>query len=162
MSPTWPDDGLLVELYVQAERTATRLVGADRAGDIANETIVRLLTRWAHAADFPHAWVTQVSANLAIDALRKRSPHLPPVSSQSFETDTVVRLSIAQDLKHLSRRQRQVIVLHYLLGFTDVEVARTLQVSLPTVKTHLRRALSGLRRHNSLTMEVEHAPADPT
>lgn len=70
MTRPGPDDDLIAEMFVQAERTAARLVGRDRAEDIASEAVVRALSRWSKVSDHPHAWVTKVATNLAIDLLR--------------------------------------------------------------------------------------------
>ena len=45
----------------------------------------------------------------------------------------------------LSRRQRQVILLHYLADLSVGDVARVLGLSEGSVKTHLHRARSALR-----------------
>lgn len=144
-----PPDRLVIELLVQAERTAARLVGATAAEDIASETVIRALVRWRRVRGYPHAWVTRVATNLAIDALRKQGKGLPRLGSchqGSFESDAVERMDLARGLRRLSHRQQQVVVLHYLEGLTDGEVSEVLGLTVPTVKTHLRRALSALRR----------------
>ena len=51
MAEAGPGDGLIAELYVQAERTAARLVGRDRAEDIASETLIRALSRWSRISN---------------------------------------------------------------------------------------------------------------
>jgi DNA-directed RNA polymerase specialized sigma24 family protein len=68
-----PPDERLAELLVQAELTAARLVGRVDAEDIASEAVVRAVLRWRRVSDFPHAWVTRVATNLAVDLLRKRA-----------------------------------------------------------------------------------------
>jgi RNA polymerase sigma factor (sigma-70 family) len=163
MATTGPDDGLIAELFVQAERTAIRLVGRDRAEDIASEAVVRALSRWSKVCDYPHAWVTRVATNLAIDLLRR---HGPPTSGttvgvqSSFEDDTVRRMDIAAALGHLSRRQQEVVVLHHLAGFSDGQVSEALGMSLPTVKTHLGRAMTRLRRLDRAPTENSDASTD--
>lgn len=159
-----PGDELIAGLFVQAERTAARLVGRDRAEDVASEAVVRALVRWSRISDYPHAWVTRVATNLAIDLLRKESriAHEDPSPSQpSFESESVRRIDVARRLRRLSRRQQQVIVLHYLGGFSDGEVSEVLGVSVPTVKTHLARALNVMRRLDGAREESD-ASADPT
>lgn len=160
-----PDDELIAELFVQAERTAARLVGRDRAEDVASEAVVRALVRWSRISDYPHAWVTRVATNLAIDVLRKdsRTAHqIASASRPSFEAESVRRIDVARRLRRLSRRQQQVIVLHYLGGFSDGEVSEVLGVSIPTVKTHLARALSVMRSFDGQAREESDASADPT
>ena len=156
-------DELIAELFVQAERTAARLVGRDLADDIASETVIRALVRWSRISNHPHAWVTRVATNLAIDMLRANRPIPrggPAVAQPSFEIDAVRRIDVARSLRRLSRRQQQVVVLHYLGGFTDGQVGEALGLSLPTVKTHLGRALTVLRRLNDTATEEIDASAD--
>jgi RNA polymerase sigma-70 factor, ECF subfamily len=160
-----PSDEFIAELFVQAERTAGRLVGRDLAEDVASEAVIRALVRWSKVSGHAHAWVTRVATNLAIDLLRKQgrsAPESTASSSSSFEGDTVQRLDIVRSLRLLPRRQRQVVVLHYLGGFTDGEVSAVLGLSVPTVKTHLGRALSALRDLDGAVREESDASADPT
>ena len=160
-----PSDDLIAELFVQAERTAGRLVGRDLAEDVASEAVVRALVRWPKVSHYAHAWVTRVATNLAIDLLRRQARSARNStwisSSSSFEGDTVQRLDVVRSLRRLSRRQRQVVVLHYLGGFTDGEVSTMLGLSVPTVKTHLGRALSALRGPDGAVREESDASADP-
>jgi RNA polymerase sigma-70 factor (ECF subfamily) len=61
---------------------------------------------------------------------------VPPIS--------VDGLAVAAALATLPRRQRQVVVLHYLLDLPVGEVARQLAVPVGTVKSRLARARSAL------------------
>ena len=55
------------------------------------------------------------------------------------------REALRAALDRLTLRQRICVVCRYWLGLTDVETAAATGLSLGTVKTHLRRALSALR-----------------
>ncbi len=165
MARTGPDDGLVAELFVQAERTAARIVGRGMAEDVASETVVRALTRWSKISDYPHAWVTRVATNLAIDILRRHdragTGGHGAEGRSSFETETVERMDVEAGLRSLSRRQQQVVVLRYLAGFSDGQVSEVLGLSVPTVKTHLGRAMARLRRLETDKLEESDASADP-
>jgi RNA polymerase sigma factor (sigma-70 family) len=63
----------------------------------------------------------------------------------------VLREALSAALQRLPRRQREVIVLRYLVGLPETQVAQMLDISHGTVKTHLRRGLAGLRKD----MDVE-------
>jgi len=163
MARSGPDDGLIAELFVQAERTAARLVGRDRAEDVASEAVVRVLSRWSKVCEYPHAWITRVATNLAIDLLRRHGPLMSGGTvglGSSFEDEAVGRLDIVAALRHLSRRQQEVVVLHHLAGFSDGEVSEALGMSLPTVKTHLGRAMARLRRLDRAATENSDASTD--
>jgi RNA polymerase sigma-70 factor (ECF subfamily) len=59
-------------------------------------------------------------------------PWVPAVSEDA--------VAVAQALRTLSVGQRQVVVLHYLVGLRVEEVARELAVPVGTVKSRLTRA----------------------
>lgn len=69
-------------------------------------------------------------------------------------------MDVVASLRRLSRRQQQVVVLHLLAGFTDGEVSQVLGLSEPTVKTHLGRALTRLRRLDRAETEESDASAE--
>ena len=66
-----------------------------------------------------------------------------------------MRRRIVAALDTLSGRQREVFVLVHLEGLTVKETADVLQRPIGTVKSHLHRALAGLRRELSDLREGE-------
>lgn len=135
-------------LYPMAVRLAARIVGDQAtAEDVAAEALARAYARWSRVADLPHrdAWVLRVAGNLAIDVVRRRRPELAPPLSDQFEDTTALRLALASALLQLSARQREVIVLRYLVGYSEAEVSAALGLSTNTVKKHVQRGLTGLR-----------------
>jgi RNA polymerase sigma factor (sigma-70 family) len=58
----------------------------------------------------------------------------------------VTRLALAQALRRLPRRQRDVVVLRYLADLSEADVAESLGVSAGSVKQHAHRAVNALRR----------------
>lgn len=159
MSPATEDgdqfDQQFVDLFVQAERVAARIVGKGEAEDVAAETLVRALIRWPKVAPYAIPFVTRVASNLSIDRVRKGAKQLPPPPPARGAEDNVDdRLLVVSELRRLSRRQREVVVLRHLVGLSEAETAATLGLSVDSVKTHGRRALSQLRRHGRLEEEV--------
>jgi RNA polymerase sigma factor (sigma-70 family) len=57
-----------------------------------------------------------------------------------------VRITVAQALRGLPRRQRDVVVLRHLVGLSEAEVAGTLGQSQNSVKTHGARGMAKLRQ----------------
>lgn len=136
------------ELFPAAYRLAWRLAGdVTVAEDIAAEALARVFVRWPRVRALEHreAWVLRVTTNLAIDQLRRRTPTIQPPSPTDEADAVTIRLALAAALKTLPGRQREVVVLRHLQGYTQDEVADALGVSPETVKTHLRRALEALR-----------------
>lgn len=139
---------LFDRMFPVARRLASRITGDPAAAeDLAAEAFVRLFARWPRLRDEPgrEGWVVRVTANLAIDATRRR-PHALPVAASAGEEDALVlRLALAAALRALPSRQRSVIALRYLADLTEEQVAATLGISAGAVKTHAHRALHRLR-----------------
>lgn len=144
-----PFDRAFDPLYRLAYRMAFRILG-DRgdAEDVAQETMARTMLRWGRLQGRPEAWVTRVSVNLAIDRYRKRRRSSRPLLGPVVVTDPHVaeRLDLAGALRHLPRRQRQVVVLRYLADWSEADVAAELGCSVGSVKSHGARGLATLRR----------------
>ena len=145
------DEGF-VDLYRSAYRCAFKLLG-DRAEaeDIAQEALARAFVRWRKVEDYAAAWVCRVAANLALDRSRS-SAHRTRADAQvdsdhaaAPDPDAAQRLDLRVALLDLPRRQRDVVVLRYLLDQSEQSVAAALGVSVGAVKTHASRGLSALR-----------------
>ena len=113
--------------------------------DIAQETLARALVRWRKVSAYAEPWVVRVAGNLAIDRVRKRQRtravpggHVPGVDAQ--------RVDLQRALIALSPKQREVVILRYLVDLPEAEVAETLGCSVGTVKTHASRGLAALRK----------------
>lgn len=138
-------------LFAAARRIATRLVGdGAEADDVAAEALARAYARWPKVRDLDYrdAWVMRVTANVALDVLRKakRPIPVPTVSDVDPAEAAVTRIALAQALRRLPRRQRDVVVLRYLADLSEADVAESLGVSAGTVKQHAHRAVDALRR----------------
>lgn len=148
------------EMAPKALRLARNLVGPDDAEDIAAEALARAYTWWGRVGSLPYrdGWVLRTAANLAVDRARRRGREVPasmdaegpapaaPMSLPDVEQGSVDRTDLLAALRHLSRRQRQAVVLHHLGGLPLDEIAAIQQVSTDTVKKHLARGLVGLRQ----------------
>jgi RNA polymerase sigma-70 factor (sigma-E family) len=135
-------------LFPRAERLARRILGdSAKAEDVAAEALARLCLNWDRLRAVPYVdgWVLRVAANLAIDHTRRR-PLQPGPRALPPEDDAVaLRLALVAALRHLSRRQREVIALHYLSDLSEADVAVALGISQGSVKTHTSRGLAALR-----------------
>jgi RNA polymerase sigma-70 factor (sigma-E family) len=138
-------------LLVSARRIAVRLVGSGpEADDVAAESLARAYARWPKIRDLDYrdAWVMRVTANVALDVLRRsRRPVPPPVTEMIDPAEAMVtRIALGEALRRLPRRQRDVVVLRYLADLSEADVAESLGVSAGTVKQHAHRAIDALRR----------------
>jgi RNA polymerase sigma-70 factor (ECF subfamily) len=96
--------------------------------------------------------------NLAADRARRSRRRLaalrrlgPPVPTPAVQVED---LALLEALRGLSVGQRQVLVLHCLVGLPVQEVARTLVVPSGTVKVRLARGRSALATQLGIPEEV--------
>jgi RNA polymerase sigma-70 factor, ECF subfamily len=149
-----PDDGFAA-FYAGSYR---RLLGQLFAvtGDLAEaenvlqEAYARAFVRWARVRDYdlPEAWVRRVAVNLAAMAdrsLRRRARALlrlgPPPQVPELSPDLV---DLRDALRALPLGQRQVIVLHHLVGLPVDQVAAELRLAPGTVKSRLARGRAAM------------------
>lgn len=142
-------------LYRISFRVAYRILGTSaEAEDVAQETMEKAYTRWWRIKAEAPRWVSRVSANHAIDVWRKRAHDelTPDDLTRAHDGEPIIeRLALVDALSRLSRRQREVVVLRYLAGYPEADVAEILDCSVGSVKTHASRGLRSLREHDELS-----------
>jgi RNA polymerase sigma-70 factor (ECF subfamily) len=120
------------------------------AEEIVQEAFTRASMRWTRLRDYdvPEAWVRRVAMNLAADrarSLRRQTRAMlklgPPAAVPAASVET---LALVEALRTLPVRQRQAIVLHYLVDLPVEEVAQVLAVRSGTVKSLLSRGRRAL------------------
>jgi RNA polymerase sigma-70 factor (sigma-E family) len=150
-------DAAFDRLFPRARRLAGRILGDDAAAeDVAAEAMARTCLHWSRLreASYLDGWVLRVAANLAIDATRRRPLRLAPRTVPAEDDAVALREALVAALRHLSRRQREVIALHYLSDLSEADVAGVLGISEGSVKTHTSRGLAALRQRLGDTEEV--------
>jgi len=141
------------------------LVRKDWAEDVLQESFVNI---WRHAGDYrphlaaPMTWMTTIVRNRALDCLRRQ--HAERVQESVPLDDTYADVladhapgpadialagqqarALAECLKRLDPKQRQVVSLAYLRDLSHSELAQALSLPLGTVKSWMRRGLDRLR-----------------
>jgi RNA polymerase sigma-70 factor (ECF subfamily) len=135
-----------------------------RAEDALQEA---LATAWQQRwpIDDLRAWVTKAALNQARSKGRRlgaerraheRAAQFRPERAAAAPAPLDGLLDAA--LRRLPARQREIVVLHYLLDLSVVDVAATLGVTPGTVKTQLHRAREALRARltNDAEEEADH------
>ncbi|MBW8770453.1 MAG: sigma-70 family RNA polymerase sigma factor [Gemmatimonadetes bacterium] len=99
------------------------------------------------------AWLYRIMANAALDLVRRRkvrdADELPENVAIPFRDPAEsgeLRERLQEALTHLTDRQRSVIVLHDVEGFTHGEIGRTLGIPEGTARSDLHHARATLRR----------------
>lgn len=127
-----------------------RRVTGDRAAaeDAALEAMAQAHLKWKRIGAQPwrEAYVLRVAVNQALRRSRTAASPAQATASLDHADQVVVHQTLRVALLALPRRQREVIVLRHLVGLPETEVATLLGISHGSVKTHLRRGFSGLRK----------------
>ena len=151
-------------------RVAWYLTGdAARAEDLLQTTLLRTYLHWSRASRVdagPTAYARRVMANARTDTWRAlRREHLvapadlpDTVAPGALEHVQAERDALARALATLTPRQRRIVVLRYLVGLPEAEVAADLGVSVGTVKSVASRGLAQLRR---VLTDDDAAPVPP-
>lgn len=159
------DRGAFAELFQHyAPRLKAMMMrrgaSADRAEDLAQETLLRL---WRKAAQYDparasaSAWVYAIARNVSVDVARREGrtsawaaeqgpaeeedPDQPEHHLLTAEREGLVRSTIAM----LPEEQLRVIRLSFFDGLAHAEIAKLLGIPLGTVKSRIRLAMQRLR-----------------
>ena len=99
------------------------------------------------------SWLNRIMANAALDLVRRRkvreADELPETIAMPFRDPAVsleLRERLQSALARLTDRQRAVIVMHDVEGFTHGEIGRTLGIPEGTARSDLHHARAALRR----------------
>lgn len=124
------------------------------AEELAQEACLRAYRSWDTVSryDKPGAWLRRVTINLANSLIRRRVSEVKALQRyvsdriEFVDQHPVEEADFWSQVKALSRRQREVIVLHYVDGLDTAEVAEVLDISESSVRTHLQRGRETLVR----------------
>ena len=137
-----------------------RIVGnVDDAQDLTQETFIKALQRQDQLKDELKAthWLSRIATNTALDFLRRHGrvqfcelESAPQISGDSPE-QIVLRAEhheyLADGLRLLSPRERAALLLRDVEGLPAEEVAKRLDCSKATVRSHIANARTKFRRY---------------
>lgn len=142
--------------YAREFRSVVGLVlvlSGSRSGaeDLAQEAFLAALRRWDRIAgyDKPEAWVRRVAVNRAVSRFRRLASEAKAVLRLEQGQFTVPEAEseareVWDAVRSLPTRQAQVVALRFFDRRSIAEIARILECSENTVKTHLQRGKQAL------------------
>lgn len=137
-----------------------RIVGnvAD-AQDLTQEAFIKALQRQEQLKDEQKAahWLSRIATNTALDFLRRHgrytfseiddAPEIPSESPEEILLRSERRDYLEDGLRTLTSRERAALVLRDIEGLPAEEVARRLDCSKATVRSHIANARVKFRRY---------------
>jgi RNA polymerase sigma-70 factor (ECF subfamily) len=129
------------------------------AKDVLQEVLIKIhrnLQSFRNASRFS-TWMYRITVNAAVDTLRKRKSLFNV--AQRFLLDEKEKMSfkaasssddkeilIKAAIEELPLRQKNAFILKHYQGFTIEEVSKVMGCSISSIKTHLGRASSNVRK----------------
>jgi RNA polymerase sigma-70 factor (ECF subfamily) len=124
------------------------------AEDLAQEVFMQLHRHLAAIESNAHLlfWLRKVTTNLAIDRLRQGQKHPllpledePGIADAAVESDPLLQRRLRALIAELPAAARAVVLLRFQEDMDPMEIAEALDMSINTVKSHLRRSMAALR-----------------
>lgn len=118
------------------------------AQDAVQETFCRYLMRDTGFTDQIHekAWLIRVAANICRDMLRFHTRH-PLVDIEQLSDHYAVpeQQEMLEELMFLPRKLKTVILLYYVEGYSQKEIAEILHISEAAVRKRMQRGREQLK-----------------
>lgn len=141
-----------------------RIVGnVDDAQDLTQETFIKALQRKSQLKELDKAehWLSRIASNTAIDYLRRKKkltftelsdlPDRMMIEHDATPEQLVLRgerrLHLDGGLAQLTERERMALLLRDVEGVPSDEVAREMNCSMATVRSHIANARIKFRRY---------------
>ncbi len=169
------DDALML-LFAQGDASAARILSArllprvlnhaarvlgDRAEaeDVAQEAMLklwRIAPKWQSGGAKPSTWLYRVTANLAVDRLRRAGRAVgldesdEPADDSPGAEERMMRVgrmaALDAALARLPERQRQAVVLRHIEGLSNPEIAEVLETGTEAVESLTARGKRALAK----------------
>jgi RNA polymerase sigma-70 factor, ECF subfamily len=134
---------------------ALRMLGTkDLAEDLTQDVFMQLSGNLKSIDSNQHLafWLRKVTANRAIDAIRRRSrvvmtslDEAEQLFSPEEGSDPLLQRHLRDLLQELTPQARAVLLLRFQEDLDPLDIARALDMPINTVKSHLKRSLDTLR-----------------
>ena len=136
------------------------ILNKEIASDVLQEVFV---TVWQQIDKYDEnkgrlfTWLVRLTRNMAINKLRSKvykseskneslDNYVVAIENNNPDTENINRIGLRKQVHQLKEEYKNVIELSFYNGFTQDEIANSLNIPLGTVKTRLRNALIELRK----------------
>jgi RNA polymerase sigma-70 factor (ECF subfamily) len=127
------------------------------AEDLTSEVVLKVIRNLRNQHGNFNAWIYKIAKNAVIDFYRRRAvrpetslstlpgeiPDTTPLISEYIMTQEKLR----QGLQKLTEDQRQVIIMKFIDGYSNPEIAQFMHKSVGAIKLLQYRALQSLRKY---------------
>jgi RNA polymerase sigma-70 factor (ECF subfamily) len=127
------------------------------AEDLTGDIVMKIIKALDRQRGNFHAWMYRIARNAIIDFYRKRGVrkevslmdlHDEPVDERSrIDSGILTQDKLRQGMKELTAEQQEVIILKFIEGYSNEEVATRLKKSVGAVKLLQFRAIRALRKY---------------
>lgn len=146
-----PTPAEFAELFGLAYRAARKIThDHGNAEDVAQEALLKAMSRWSEIEAHARPWITRVATNLAIDDYRRRRPAISDTIELPAADDPAAAVAerdeLAVALAQLTDRRREAIVMRLVLDKSPAETATHMGISEHGVLKHSARGIRELRQ----------------
>ena len=142
-------EGIVKKYYGDVYRVIMGIVGNEEdAKDLTQETFLRAYLAWGsfEGRSSVRTWLIRIALNRTTDFLRKKKK----VSFQELDDEMDVESegkeqfyrveSVREVLEMMNPAERLILMMFYMEGFSQAEIAKELGISVAAVKMRLKRA----------------------
>lgn len=132
-----------------------RVAQPEDAEDLTSEVVLRMINALKRQRGNFHAWMYRIAKNRLVDYYRQRAvrqeisladvPQRELVGTEDFSEQVVTKEKLRKGMEHLTDEQKQVIILKFIQGYNNREVAYIVGKSVGAIKVLQFRALKALR-----------------
>ncbi len=142
------------DVYAYAAGLLRDRAAAEDVTATAFERAYRKRSRFDSGRGSARAWLFGIARNAALDELRRRGKQASlaadPVDAESLAQahpaeGSERRIVLADALRGLEPRERELVALKFFAGLSNVEIARVLGISESNAGTRIHRVIDKLR-----------------
>lgn len=135
------------------------LKNREDAKDVVQETAYRCYKNIGRLKneEYFNTWAVRTGINCSLDILRKKKhavniiQEIPDDDLNSSAADTAeARIFLEKLMFELSDREKTVVIMRHMYGFSLNDIAKSLKIPLSTVKSTLYRAMDKLKKEGHI------------